>query len=189
MNATPDAARPRYVQDLPLPTFTYVPGRCTADDRQRAAAQAAKAATVGAGLTLDNWSDCRPYLWGIDLFNYGCYWEAHEAWESLWHHCGRRGALADFLKGLIKLAAAGVKVRQRRAEGIRRHAARAAWLFRHSARQLSGPDAVLLGLRPHLLATWSDEAARAGPDEPAPDSSHPQPRRVFAFTLAPSRIP
>ncbi|MER9007639.1 DUF309 domain-containing protein [Mesorhizobium sp. M0862] len=24
------------------------------------------------------------FRWGIDLFNHGYYWEAHEAWEPLW---------------------------------------------------------------------------------------------------------
>jgi hypothetical protein len=51
----------------------------------------------------------RAYLRGIDLFNFGYWWESHEAWEGLWRACGRRGPAADFLKGLIKLAAAGVK--------------------------------------------------------------------------------
>ena len=45
------------------------------------------------------------------------YWEAHEAWEELWHACGRMGPTADFLRGLIKLAAAGVKVREGRPRG------------------------------------------------------------------------
>jgi uncharacterized protein len=22
--------------------------------------------------------------WGLDVFNHGYYWEAHEAWEGLW---------------------------------------------------------------------------------------------------------
>ena len=47
-----------------------------------------------------------------DLLNHGFYWEAHEAWETLWHAAGRKGEIADFLKGLIKLAAAAVKARE-----------------------------------------------------------------------------
>ena len=77
----------------------------------------------------ERWLESREYLYAIDLFNHGYYWEAHEAWEGIWHAAGRKGALADFLKGLIKLAAAGVKVRERRAEGVRRHAQRARALF------------------------------------------------------------
>lgn len=46
------------------------------------------------------------YLRGIDLFNHGFYWESHEAWEAVWISAGRRGSVADFLKALIKVAAA-----------------------------------------------------------------------------------
>jgi hypothetical protein len=67
--------------------------------------------------------------WAIDLFNNGYYWEAHEAWEALWHAFGRNGKKADFIKGLIKLAAAGVKAREGNAVGVKRHARRAGELF------------------------------------------------------------
>ena len=49
------------------------------------------------------WRECREYLRGIDLFNYGYYWEAHEVWECLWHACGRQGPTSEFLKALIRL--------------------------------------------------------------------------------------
>jgi hypothetical protein len=57
------------------------------------------------------------YLRGIDLFNHGFYWESHEAWEAVWISAGRRGSVADFLKALIKVAAAGVKAREGREAG------------------------------------------------------------------------
>ncbi len=77
----------------------------------------------------EDWQACEAYLWGIDLFNAGFYWEAHESWEAVWHAAGRRGAVADWCKGLIKLAAAGVKAREGRVDGVRRHAVRALELF------------------------------------------------------------
>ena len=43
---------------------------------------------------------------------------------------GRTGKVADILKGLIKLAAAGVKAREGKPAGVRRHARRAEELFR-----------------------------------------------------------
>lgn len=49
------------------------------------------------------------YLYAIDLFNHGFYWESHVYWEALWNAAGRKGETADFLKGLIKIAAALVK--------------------------------------------------------------------------------
>ena len=72
---------------------------------------------------------CLPFRYGVDLFNHGYYWEAHEAWEGVWHACGRRGRLADFLKGLIHLAAAGVKSREGNLNGVVKHAERAKELF------------------------------------------------------------
>jgi uncharacterized protein len=41
---------------------------------------------------------------GIELFNQGRYWDAHEAWEEAWMP-DRKGADAGFLKGLIQVAA------------------------------------------------------------------------------------
>ena len=41
---------------------------------------------------------------GIDLFNSGEYWHAHEAWELEWMP-DRKGPDAGFYKGLIQVAA------------------------------------------------------------------------------------
>ena len=41
---------------------------------------------------------------GIDLFNSGEYWDAHEAWEQEWMR-DRQGPDGDFYKGLIQVAA------------------------------------------------------------------------------------
>ncbi len=98
----------------------------------------------------------------IDLFNHGFYWEAHEAWEALWHAAGRKGAAADFLKGLIKLAAAGVKAREGRAAGVRQHAQRAEELFTHMATEW------MFGMRQKELIGTA-EAVKQGAEELAGD--------------------
>ncbi|HUY73368.1 MAG TPA: DUF309 domain-containing protein [Candidatus Dormibacteraeota bacterium] len=41
---------------------------------------------------------------GIELFNSGSYWDAHEAWEREWT-LDRRGPDSGFYKGLIQVAA------------------------------------------------------------------------------------
>ena len=41
---------------------------------------------------------------GVELFNRGLYWEAHEAWEEAWMP-DRKGPEAGFYKGLIQVAA------------------------------------------------------------------------------------
>src|SRR6202171_6004569 len=97
----------------PLPPYSFVPGlfpHPVSDPRGHSFGQHF---TAPALPDPEKWSSNAPYLCGLDLFNHGYYWEAHEAWESLWHACGHKGLVADFLKGLIKLAAGGVKKREK----------------------------------------------------------------------------
>jgi ribulose-phosphate 3-epimerase len=53
---------------------------------------------------------------GVELFNRGQFWEAHEAWEGAW--MPRRGSDdADFLKGLVQVAAANYHYQRHNREG------------------------------------------------------------------------
>jgi predicted metal-dependent hydrolase len=107
------------------------------------------------------WRDCTPYLHGIDLYNHGFYWEAHEAWESVWHACGRTGPTADLLRALIRLAAAGFKVRAGRPNGRVRHAQAAAAAFEALAAARPGR---FLGLDPAALACEARAIAEGSAD-------------------------
>jgi predicted metal-dependent hydrolase len=131
----------------------------------------------------ERWQESRAYLHGVDLFNHGYYWEAHEAWEGLWHACGRMGPTADFLRGLIKLAAAGVKVREGTPAGVASHAARAAAIFRNAAQRLGGEDARFLGLRIGDLLTAAIAAEALAPG--AVGDQDTGVRIVFDFVLVP----
>ncbi len=138
---------------------------------------------VEAPIEDDLWQKSAAYLRGIALFNAGYYWEAHEAWEALWHAHGRRGPVAEVLKALIKIAAAGVKVREGQKHGVVVHATRASALF-DAARQSVGDR--LLGLQ---LEKWSAIARRIAADppiDPAPDASV---SRVFTFQIEPHTEP
>lgn len=68
------------------------------------------------------------FAWGVELFNHGYYWESHEAWESIWL-ASSEPRLKQRIQALIKLAAAAVKGREMRSEGVRRHLERAAELL------------------------------------------------------------
>ena len=108
---------------FPFPPYSYVTGHTPHPLRDpHGHGCAGPAGTVLPG------ARCEMYLWGIDLFNGGYYWEAHEAWEAVWHAADRKGMAADFCKALIKLAAAGVKAREGREAGVTRHARRCAEL-------------------------------------------------------------
>ena len=143
--------------DRPLPPYSYVPGKFPhpiSEERGHSFGRAEPPCPVP---TEENWRACEPYLWGCDLFNHGYYWEAHEAWEAVWHACGQRGVLADLLKGLIKLAAAGVKAREGKTGGIRRHLLRGAELLRN-VQQAVGPKR-LWGIEPGVLAVTARDLA------------------------------
>jgi predicted metal-dependent hydrolase len=53
---------------------------------------------------------------GIELFNAGHYWEAHEAWERDWMP-DRKGPDSGFYKGLIQVAAGCLHYTRRNRRG------------------------------------------------------------------------
>jgi hypothetical protein len=143
---------PRYVPEAALPPYSYVSGKFPHPKRDAAGHSYGVLAPTVPPCQPRRWADCRTYLRGVDLFNHGYYWEAHEEWELLWNAAGRRGPVADFLKGLIILACAGVKAREGRVAGVRRLAQRAGELFRQTARGPVAQNDTAMGLSlPALL--------------------------------------
>jgi uncharacterized protein len=168
-------------EGAPLPAYTFVPGgpwphpHRTSGARGNAAGARGKLPEAGKS----GWSAW--FLRGVELFNAGYYWEAHEYWEDLWHVEGRRGPTADVLRALIKLAAAGVKVRESRPGGVSTHCRRAGELFASVAAQAGARH---LGLDLELLAERSRELAENPPRDPGP--SEAAVTRVFAFGIEPA---
>lgn len=136
---------PRYAPADPLPPYAYVPGhdlphpvtdprghsfggRTQAPGIARPLAgstplptdPASRRRVLAATLAADP-----QWLYAVDLFNGGWYWEAHEAWEGFWNAFGRSTPEARFVQGLIHLAAAAVKVREGKPTGVARHTQRA----------------------------------------------------------------
>lgn len=68
----------------------------------------------------DNWKLSQRYLYGIDLFNSGYWWEAHEVLEELWIQSGRTTQDARFLQGIIQISAALLKDSQANSTGANR---------------------------------------------------------------------
>lgn len=122
--------RPRYT-DAPFPPYSYVPGFRPHPVSDPAGHLYGQAYDSPHPLLPERWWESKTYLDAIDLFNHGYYWEAHEAYETLWHAAERQGRTADWLKGLIKLSAAVVKLREGNAVGVRRHAERSSELIRN----------------------------------------------------------
>jgi hypothetical protein len=154
----------RLVPDRPLPSYTHVPGQTPHPRHNPGHLFYQRPAEPVQPLSPSTWQTNGIYLYGIDLFNHGFFWEAHEVWEELWHAAGRRGPLADFLKSLIKLAAAGVKHLEGRPTGVASHCRRAAELWGSLPQDMEG----FCGLRLGELIAVAEKIAREGWPEESP---------------------
>ena len=150
----------RYQPHLPLPPYSYLPGRHPHPLRDPGG-HMRDAQPPGIGTAKPTrWRDWPAYLRGVDLFNHGYYWEAHEAWEQAWHACGRCGMSGDLLRGLIHLAGAGFATRRGKPSGRGRHARLAGMLFGRVAERLPADETTHLGLAPAELAALAERIAR-----------------------------
>lgn len=108
---TSDRAPPRYSRSA-FPDYRFIPGRSPHPTRDPAGHSYGKEATALPAFDPAAWRDCESYLYGVDLFNHGYWWEAHEAWEACWIAAGRTSPTGLFLQGLIQVAAACLKKHQ-----------------------------------------------------------------------------
>ena len=145
----------RLLPEEPLPPYAYVPRRFAHPTRDPAGHSYGNKSENGSALVPERWPESRAYLRGLDLFNSGYYWEAHEAWEHLWHRGGRTGTVADFLKGLIAFAAAGVKAREGAVAGVRSHAIRARQILLGVQEQCGVGPGFYCGLHISTLVSWA----------------------------------
>lgn len=109
----------RYAPQLAFPSYAYLPGsdpHPTGDPRGHSYTSAPHAKSPY--FEPARWRDNGEYLFGVDLYNAGFLWEAHEAWEDLWHSAKHDALQAEFLQGLIQCAAAALKVRMHQPRGV-----------------------------------------------------------------------
>lgn len=91
----------RFAPEIPLPSYGFVPGRNERPAERELPTDAA-------------------FAYGVDCWNAGYYWEAHEAWETLWIE-----SRDPVLQGLIQCAAACVKLLQGNRDAFERVRTRA----------------------------------------------------------------
>jgi hypothetical protein len=108
------AARPSRYGARPFPAYAYVPGTATPHPTRDPAGHSYEPSPTPRRLRSwrpEDWRDLDEWLHGVDLFNAGYFWEAHEAWEGLWAAQPRDSVPAVLLQGLIQIAAALLKAR------------------------------------------------------------------------------
>jgi hypothetical protein len=144
-------AVPRY-SSRTLPPAAFVPGVSRRADRP------APPPGRPTAVDLDALAADGDFRYGVDLFNHGFPWEAHEAWEPLWFAAPRDRPERALLQGLIHAAAAVVKARAGANAAARglvdsacKHLARAATAV------LDVPDFVA------ALTAWASDPVRPAP--------------------------
>ena len=167
-----------------LPPYGYVPGRYPHPQRDpEGHSFGLSDERFGASPDVDDWTAHEMWLYVLDLFNAGYYWEAHEGLEAWWRVSDVDDPRRALFQGLLRLAAAGVKAREGRPGGVRKHAARAAELLAGVAADRAG-DARLLGLDPVELRAAAVELAD-GSHEPSADADSGDARPVLGIELHP----
>jgi Domain of unknown function (DUF309) len=170
----------RWLPQKSFPPYAYLPGRSphpVRDPTGHSYNVEPLPVAPEASLTSD------AFLWGLDLFNHGYYWEAHEAWEGLWQVADRDNPLSMLFKSLILMSAAGVKIRERKNAAAARHAARAAALLRELIKVQDSAFERALGMSPASLAEHAEAAA--GIPAQLRATAPGQPQSVFNFILGP----
>jgi hypothetical protein len=115
----PDPSWPRY-STLPLPPYRFVAGLNPHPRRDPKGHSYGSVEVAPPSLLPDRWRENAVYLQGIDLYNFAYWWECHEALEGLWHLTGHEGREAQFLQGIIQVAAANLKRHVGSRDGARR---------------------------------------------------------------------
>ena len=115
----------RLVEDKEFPPYAFLPGHNTHPNKPGGHGFE----VIEGPVDFKNLFASKDYLFSIDLYNFGYYWESHVGLEALWNSVGRSGIEGDFFKGLIKLGAAGVKGRLKSEKAMIGHLDRAIELF------------------------------------------------------------
>lgn len=110
----------RYLPGRAFPPYAFLPGRDPHPRRDPSGHSFGAAGEEPPFLSPERWRESTPYLWGADLYNHGFLWEAHEAWEDLWHVSKPDRVLALYLQGLIQCAAAWLKIPMEQPRGVER---------------------------------------------------------------------
>ncbi len=124
----------RYLPEIPLPQYRYLPGKGSKDEHRKDIPSFKL-----KKLHQNNWKSNEAYLYGIDLFNHEFYYEAHEVWEELWFATGVKSPEGFFLKALIQLSGARLKIKMKEERPALR-------LFKLASENLGNSPSSFMGL-------------------------------------------
>tara|TARA_R110002049_G_scaffold261543_1_gene437650 strand:+ start:349 stop:828 length:480 start_codon:yes stop_codon:yes gene_type:complete len=108
--------------DRELPQYAHLPGETPHPKKSGGHSENLKD-PISHSINLSNWNTHSDYLFGVDLYNLGYFWEAHVWWEAVWK-ANQKGPERDFIQGLIKMAAGALKERMGQSELATDHCVR-----------------------------------------------------------------
>ncbi|MCW8859396.1 MAG: DUF309 domain-containing protein [Deltaproteobacteria bacterium] len=103
-----DPHAPRYTDRL-LPEYRHLPFQNPHPFLDEDGHSFGEQLTPAESFAADNWMECEEYLYSIDLFNHGYWWEAHERLKHVSTGAGRKSEAGVFIQGLIQISAALLK--------------------------------------------------------------------------------
>lgn len=115
---------PRYSR-LPLPPYRFIPKLAPHPTRDPEGHSHGRRHEPDAGEG--------GFRHGLDLYNCGCWWEAHEAWEAVWLAARADPPRHAALQGLIQVANAHLKLEQENARAVIRLRGKYSALFEGAA--------------------------------------------------------
>lgn len=149
---------PARYTDRPLPDYRHVPGRTPHPTRDPRGHSHGRPHAPVPDLNAADWRTCAEYLYGLDLFNAGYWWECHEVLENLWHAARLGTPAGHALQTVIQCAAAHLKRECGQPAGAARLVAHA-----ETHAQWGGRLALGLDLRLLVAATKAHVAGAAPP--------------------------
>lgn len=105
---SPPAPAPRRYSGRSFPRYRFVPGLNPHPRSDPRGHSYGHPEVRPSAWRPEEWKSLEPYLFGVDLFNYSFWWECHETLEGLWLAAGRTTVPAQFLQGIILVAAANL---------------------------------------------------------------------------------
>lgn len=153
----------RYAPMRPFPPYAFLPGVDPHPTRSSRGHSYGAQDAAAVYLPAASWRENEDYRFGLDLYNHGYLWEAHEAWEAIWHAARSDELQAEFIQGLIQCAAAMLKLRMQEPRGASKLATQGTARLEGVAGQ-AGEHYMGLEVAP-LIAAWRTLVAQ-------PSASH-----------------
>lgn len=130
---------PRYT-DRRFPAYRFIQGITPHPRRDPKGYSYGQPESQISFLPPEQWRQNEEYLYGIDLYNFNYWWEAHEAWELVWKTTGKTDDQGRLLQGLIQISAGMIKWWAGYSDGMRK-------LFREGVEKIQSlPEPHFMGL-------------------------------------------